>query len=635
MNKEKKLPKTPAAPINYIFFGCYFLIIAAVHVFHVFLVEPIFSQSTYLFATFAIAQCALETLLLIFFAGLIQTSLPRFLNLYAVIVFFLFLGHLIDFPLERLMDMSFWQALHFMSQESYENFVELLLATNVSMFIWMLAGMVGICVLLSGTFIYRLSARWAAKRRIALSSLKLISVIGIVIIFFLGWDHSMKGRVSSVYFDRFEKTLPWKSTFFPQKVDHVVLKNSLQEPDGEEELMRKLDSRIFSLTHKPDIYLFVVESLREDYITSENTPHLQRFKEKNIAFESTFSNANATHISWFSLFHSKFPFYWGKIDPEVWKGGSMPLRLLKKMGYKIHVASSARLTFYQMNRLIFGEGEHLADSIFFPDEEECNENYLRDQSTIGNTIEQMGKGGSGRLFIVFLEATHFDYSWPREQTLFMPFVEKINYFKAALGKRAPEQIINRYKNALHFVDSQFGIFLEALEKTSGGKDAVVVITGDHGEEFYEQGNLFHASALSQPQITPPLYYKFGESPAIKETIRCKMTCHMDIFPTLFHYLAGEDLMAEVLQGQSIFKSDKWPYTLIARYNASRTPYEYCIHNGTEKIIMQFCDKRNICNARSLKILSKKNNLDENLTKEPEAIQAEFGPAFDRIFYLRP
>ena len=81
--------------------------------------------------------------------------------------------------------------------------------------------------------------------------------------------------------------------------------------------MQRLDSRIFSLNHKPDIYLFVIESLREDYITVENSPHLNQFKEKNVSFDLTLSNANATHNSWFSLFHSKFPFYWEKSIQKI------------------------------------------------------------------------------------------------------------------------------------------------------------------------------------------------------------------------------------------------------------------------------------------------------------------------------
>ncbi len=595
------------------------------------MIEPTFTLSTWFFAAYALAQCVLETLILVLFAGVIALYLPRMINFYAVVVFFLFLAHIIDFPLVRLMDMSFWYALHFISQESYENFIELLLASNVSIFVWAMAGLAGLALLMSGIFVYRGTWR-LARRRPLVVSLPLISAMACCVCFFLlSWDWGIKTRISTLYFDRFEKTLPWKSTFFPPRTDFLSLKRGLKDFEGEEELMHKLDSRVFALSHKPDIYLFIVESLREDFITEENSPRLHAFKQENVSFDLALSNANATHISWFSLFHSKFPYYWGKMDPEEWKGGSIPLRLLKKMGYKVYVSTSARLTYYQMNRLIFGDGEHLADRMFIPDEQECGEPYLRDVSAIDNLIEEMQNEGSGRMFIVFLDATHLDYSWPRESSPFGPYEEKINYFKAALSRGGLDGIINRYRNALYFVDGQFSRFLTALEKTPGGREAVVVLTGDHGEEFYEHGNLFHASSLSHPQTNPPLYYRFGEKGPLKELIDCKMTCHMDIFPTLFHYLTGEDLLGEVLQGQSIFSRDRWPYTVIGRFNASRTPYEYCIHNGAEKIIAEFSDERDIFSSQGLKILSTKNCKDENLCKELGQIHEVFDPALDRIF----
>jgi glucan phosphoethanolaminetransferase (alkaline phosphatase superfamily) len=622
---------TSFKPINYIFFAIYFFAIAAIHVFHAFLIEPIISQTTYFFAAYAIAQCILETVLLLLLVEFVRSYLPRFLNLSIVAVFFLFLGHLIDFPLVRLMDMAFWSALYFVSQQSYENFIEMLLATNVSIFVWALAGIAGGLCLFSGIFFYWITEKWSLKLSYKIPLSKIAGGFAILSLFLAIWDYGMKTRVSAIYFDRFEKTLPWKRTFFPPSFDRIALSQPLQECAGEEELMRKLDSRVFAPVHRPDIYLFVVESLREDYITAENTPYLQQFKEKNVSFEMAFSNANATHLSWFSLFHSKFPFSWGREDPESSKGGSFPLQLLKRMGYKIHVSSSARLSFYQMNRVIFGEGEYLVDSMFFPDEEECPEPYLRDLSALNHLKEQMQKEGSGRLFIVFLDATHFDYSWPKETTLFNPYEEKVNYFKVAFGRSRPEGIINRYRNALHFIDTQFGAFMEVLQKTPGGSEAVVVLTGDHGEEFYEQGNLFHASGLSHPQINPPLYYRFGEEEGIRQNVKCTMTSHMDIFPTLFHYLAGEDLMEGVLQGESIFKPNRWPYTVIGRFNGSRTPYEYCFHNGKEKLIAEFGNDSNIFNSQYLKILSTKNVQDENLVAEFDAIQQNFGPALERIF----
>ncbi len=631
MKVKKNTSESPVALVNYLFFGIYFFIISAIHILHVFLIEPGVSFSTLFFSVYAFSQCILETLALIFFAGCISLYFPRLLQGYVVCVFFLFLSHLIDFPLVRLTDMSFWYALHFVSQESYENFVELLLASNISIFVWVVTALSAILILLSGIFFYKMTEKWTNRYRLMVSFPALILSILVSSSLLVGWDSGGQRYLSTHYFDRYAKTLPLKSTFFSPPIDYVSLKNSLHHPEGEKELMQRLDSRIFSLNHKPDIYLFIIESLREDYITSTNSPHLCNFKEKNICFKTAFSNANATHLSWFSLFHSKFPFYWAKVDPDESKSGSIPLRLFKKMGYKVHVSSSARLAYYQMNRLIFGEGEYLADTLFVPDDEECFEPYMRDQSVMDHLVEQMHQEESGRLFIVFLDATHFDYSWPKEMSCFNPFMEKINYFKVVLGNGAIEGIVNRYRNSLYFVDSQFGKFMDALPTAPGGQEAVVIVTGDHGEEFYEHGNLFHASSLSHPQINPPLYYKFGDNALIKDRAVCEMTCHMDIFPTVFHYLTGEDLMEGVLQGQSIFKTDRWPYTVIARFNASRTPYEYCIHNGTEKLVAEFSNEMDIFSAMELKILSTKNCHDQNLKKEITSIHEDFGPAIERIF----
>ncbi len=129
----------------------------------------------------------------------------------------------------------------------------------------------------------------------------------------------------------------------------------------------------------------------------------------------------------------------------------------------------------------------------------------------------------------------------------------------------------------------------------------------------------------------PLYYKFGENKEISKGLTCRMTCHMDVFPTIFHYLIGEDLMGEVFQGESVFKANRWPYTVVARFNASRSPTEFCIHNGNWKLTAEFCDERDIFNSKGLRILSTKNCQDENLPKEIGAIYDEFGSALDRIF----
>ena len=287
-----------------------------------------------------------------------------------------------------------------------------------------------------------------------------------------------------------------------------------------------------------------------------------------------------------------------------------------------------------MDKLIFGEANDLADEIVSFEDEESEIPHKRDKFVVDKLLHEMkkGEGSGGRVFIVFLDSTHLDYSWPEgEAVQFEPYKKKINYLKAAFTNQGLERIKNRYRNSLYYVDSLFGKFVHTLSTCPGGEEAVVVITGDQGEEFYEQGHLFHASSLSHPQTHVPLYYKFGKMGPFVEQREHGMSCHMDIFPTLFHYLFKRDVGREFCQGQSIFKEQRWPYTVTARFNASRSPCEFCIHNGKQKLTASFSDERNIFNARGLRILSTKDLKDDSIFHDHNSLREQFGKALDRIF----
>lgn len=235
-----------------------------------------------------------------------------------------------------------------------------------------------------------------------------------------------------------------------------------------------------------------------------------------------------------------------------------------------------------------------------------------------------------RLHIVFFDSTHFDYSWPKETTPFLPIQEEIDYFKAAYSKEEAAGIKNRYRNAIHYIDSLFARFMQKLEETGNAQKAIVVLTGDHGEEFYEENRLFHASNLNMAQTQVPIYYKFGDGSRLPSSAHCSLTSHVDIFPTIFHYLFKEEMDWSALQGESIFKSERWPYVVAARYNAGNDPTEFYIHNGKNKILMRFAET-DIFRSSQLSILSLKDLDDQNVPHNFSVIRGEFGPAFDRLF----
>lgn len=101
----------------------------------------------------------------------------------------------------------------------------------------------------------------------------------------------------------------------------------------------------------------------------------------------------------------------------------------------------------------------------------------------------------------------------------------------------PTPFFNLYRNSVAEADSLIGVALNKLKEKDLLRNTVVIITGDHGQEFNENHNNYwgHASNYSQYQIgTPLIYYYPGCTPG-KRNYR---TTHYDISPTLLHDVLG-------------------------------------------------------------------------------------------------
>lgn len=312
--------------------------------------------------------------------------------------------------------------------------------------------------------------------------------------------------------------------------------------------------------------------------------------------------------------------------------GSPALKLLKKWGYKIRVYTSAQLGYYGMDQLIFGQDLYLIDSFhpFYHSPpmqawQSDEKTVLAAQSDLLNSDDLQ----EGQVFIFFWDSTHFDYSWPKEKgTLFTPVANNIAYFKTYQTKESIEQIKNNYRNSIHHVDSLFGVFWDYLPRQ---EEALIAVLGDHGEEFFERGHLFHNSHLIDEQVRIPFYLKFG-----KQSKRAKpksIVSQMDLFPSLFDYLTDQSF--SFLHGESVFQASQWPYALISRFNGGRTPYEFGFHNGRNAVIAQFPEKRNIFSPQSLKIRSLWNCENKDISECKLSVKSwldeEFEGAFQRLF----
>lgn len=237
----------------------------------------------------------------------------------------------------------------------------------------------------------------------------------------------------------------------------------------------------------------------------------------------------------------------------------------------------------------------------------------------------------GHCFLVFFDATHFNYSWPRENSPFTPYPDKIEYVKATFQKEGVEGIKNRYRNSLNFIDTLFGNFLTTLKATPRWNDAVIVFMGDHGEEFMEQHNLFHASDLSKQQTRIPILYKFGQNLRATPPSDTLVTSQVDIFPSILDYIYGDSRFNEILDGSSIFNPKAISYAVTGRYNASRAPYEFCINTSQSKLTLRFRDEKQTFKSSVLKVLSFKDLNDNLVSSDENLIESRFGKQIDQIF----
>jgi membrane-anchored protein YejM (alkaline phosphatase superfamily) len=138
----------------------------------------------------------------------------------------------------------------------------------------------------------------------------------------------------------------------------------------------------------------------------------------------------------------------------------------------------------------------------------------------------------------FADAPHGTYAWPKEETVFRPCVDRVDFLEMAgsPSKERIEAVFNSYRNAVHFDDEIAGRMIDVLERRHLLDDTIVIVTGDHGEEFFEHGYFGHTSNFALEQTHVPLVIG---GPGIAPGRETRPTCHVDLAPTLLE-LCGAD-----------------------------------------------------------------------------------------------
>ncbi len=291
-----------------------------------------------------------------------------------------------------------------------------------------------------------------------------------------------------------------------------------------------------------------LESFRFDSIEPGAMPHLAAYAERfQIKLDRQhWSGGNATQFGIFSQLTGLSGFHFHNLSrarvPDPF------LLLLAQNGYRLRIAKKNQLKYIGLS-VLFPPGTVEQDvETKSKDEEDraMTDAYLRDCAA--------RQPGTRTFDFIAFDATHFPYLYPPAHALFQPSGPPPSGSQLILGFQAELSLLrNRYRNACHFVDEQIGRILDDLRARGDFDSTIIVILGDHGEEFRERGQISHAGVLNDFQARTPLWLHLPGIGAEVVPINVPTT-HLDVVPTILEtfgfaedvlYTQGRSLLSEL------------------------------------------------------------------------------------------
>ncbi len=311
-------------------------------------------------------------------------------------------------------------------------------------------------------------------------------------------------------------------------------------------------------TVKPlNIVWLVSESLRADMLDPDIMPNAWDLSERSSRFERHFSGGNGTRMGMFSMFYGLYGPYWFPFLAE--SRGPVLMDTMIDQGYQMGLYTSAMFSYPEFNRTLFSRipSDQLHEGGMKPA-------WRQDQRHIDSILRFLDQRDESKPFMTFLffEAPHANYSFSKKAIIRRPYADKLNYVSMNLD-RDIDLIKNRYINSCHQIDISIGRVLAYLKEHDLFDSTIVLITGDHGEEFMEKGRWGHNSEFTDEQTLVPLVlWVPGKSPRVVT----RLTSHLDIPATLMPLLGVLNPAEDYSLGFDLFGSKTRDFTVIADWN---------------------------------------------------------------------
>jgi arylsulfatase A-like enzyme len=359
-----------------------------------------------------------------------------------------------------------------------------------------------------------------------------------------------------------------------------------------------------------NVLLILIDTLRADHLGAYGyargtSPTFDRFAREGIAFERNIAQASWTKPSVASIFTGAYVHEHGVASSRDALATNLPTiaEVLRDRGYHTIAFSanpwitpefhfdrgfdrfdagrpmSAQLTnlfrlgmrFERALRRV-GVTLPLNDWVFFAAAEPSLSNARRDELLTDAAVDWLGDEAPEPFFAyIHLIGPHDAYDPPaRYADLFreegradaMPRlkrpparVQSIFETAAPLDELGMAGLVAQYDGAILYTDELLQRLLEVLSKANLDERTLVIVTSDHGEEFYEHGNWRHGNQLYDEVVHVPLVMRLPG--VLKPDRRPDASMSIDIFPTVLGMLGQPE--AGRTSGRNLFASPQVPF----------------------------------------------------------------------------
>lgn len=275
-----------------------------------------------------------------------------------------------------------------------------------------------------------------------------------------------------------------------------------------------------------NVVILLLESWRGDAMDSVVAPRMSEFARDASTFVDHFSSGNSTPSGVFPLFYGIHATYWKAVKANnVRIHNPVLIDALQDNGYALSILARSDFKAHMIKDAVFRDIDV-------------------EESFAGNSPRDNDRDMTNRLFafmkdqqaarrpffgFAFYKSTHYNYDYPSDSAPFQP-AHKLNVVRAS-AQDDPTPMMNDYRNAVHYVDGLVGDLLRRMRGAGMLENTMVIITGDHGEEFNDNrdNTWMHGGDFTEYQTRVPLIVYAPGRPGRRVST---VTSEVDIVPTI-------------------------------------------------------------------------------------------------------